>query len=69
MRRKNLREKLELYNANFGPLSLRRQIFNKTTDDDNDIQISNESNDLMWFEEVSALPPNSGINLSRMFEK
>jgi hypothetical protein len=41
----------------------------KTTDDDNDIQISDESNDLRWFEEVSALPPNSGVNITRMFEK
>jgi 8-oxo-dGTP pyrophosphatase MutT (NUDIX family) len=41
----------------------------KTTDNDGDIQISNESTDLKWFEEVSALPPNSGINISRMFEK
>jgi 8-oxo-dGTP pyrophosphatase MutT (NUDIX family) len=41
----------------------------KTTDKDDDIQISKESTDLKWFEEVSALPPNSGINLSRMFEK
>ncbi|MDR2781662.1 MAG: NUDIX hydrolase [Holosporaceae bacterium] len=41
----------------------------KTTDNDEDIQISDESNDLKWFEDVSALPPNSGVNLSRMFEK
>jgi hypothetical protein len=41
----------------------------KTTDKDDDIQISNESNDLKWFEEVSSLPPNSGVNISRMFEK
>jgi hypothetical protein len=41
----------------------------KTTDNDEDIQISAESNDLKWFEELSALPPNSGVNISRMFEK
>jgi hypothetical protein len=41
----------------------------KTTDEDDDIQISNESTDLKWFDDVSALPPNSGINIPRMFEK
>ncbi|MDR2782016.1 MAG: NUDIX hydrolase [Holosporaceae bacterium] len=41
----------------------------KTIDNDDDIQISDESNDIKWFGEVSALPPNSGVNISRMFEK
>jgi 8-oxo-dGTP pyrophosphatase MutT (NUDIX family) len=41
----------------------------KTTDNDEDIQISDESVDLRWFEEVSALPQNSGVNIPRMFEK
>ncbi|MDR0753470.1 MAG: NUDIX domain-containing protein, partial [Holosporaceae bacterium] len=41
----------------------------KTTDDDEDIQISGESTDLRWFEEVSILPPNSGVNILRMSEK
>jgi 8-oxo-dGTP pyrophosphatase MutT (NUDIX family) len=41
----------------------------KTTDNDEDIQISDESTDLRWFEEVSILPPDSGINIPRMFEK
>jgi hypothetical protein len=41
----------------------------KTTDNDEDIQISDESTDLRWFGEVSALPPDSGINIPRMFEK
>jgi hypothetical protein len=33
------------------------------------IQISDESDDLKWFDRVSALPPDSGINIPRMFEK
>jgi hypothetical protein len=33
------------------------------------IQISDESDDLRWFEKVSDLPQDSGINISRMFEK
>jgi hypothetical protein len=41
----------------------------KPTDNDEDIQISDESNDLQWFEEVSVLPLDSGINIPRMFEK
>jgi 8-oxo-dGTP pyrophosphatase MutT (NUDIX family) len=41
----------------------------KTTDNEEDIQISDESNDLRWFEEVSVLPADSGINIPRMFEK
>jgi hypothetical protein len=41
----------------------------KTTDNDEDIQISNESDDLKWFEEVTALPPDAGIYIPRMFEK
>jgi hypothetical protein len=41
----------------------------KTTDEDDDIQISDESNDLRWFEKISALPSNSGVNIPRMSEK
>jgi hypothetical protein len=41
----------------------------KTTDEDDDIQISDESNDLKWFDDVSALPPNSSIDIPRMSEK
>jgi hypothetical protein len=33
------------------------------------IQISDESDDLKWFEKVSILPPDSGINIPRMFGK
>ncbi|MDR2067363.1 MAG: isoprenylcysteine carboxylmethyltransferase family protein, partial [Holosporaceae bacterium] len=36
---------------------------------DGDVQISGESNDLRWFEEVSVLPPDAGVNIPRMFEK
>jgi hypothetical protein len=41
----------------------------KTTDNDEDIQISDESNDLRWFEKASLLPSDSGTNIPRMFEK
>jgi 8-oxo-dGTP pyrophosphatase MutT (NUDIX family) len=41
----------------------------RTIDNDEDIQISNESNDLRWFEEVSILPANISIDILRMFGK
>jgi hypothetical protein len=41
----------------------------KTTDNDVDIQISDESNDLKWFEDASVLPSDAGINIPRMFGK
>ncbi|MDR2402034.1 MAG: hypothetical protein LBD32_01020 [Cytophagales bacterium] len=41
----------------------------KIIDNDKDIQISDGSNDLKWFEEVSILPPDAGVNIPCMFEK
>jgi 8-oxo-dGTP pyrophosphatase MutT (NUDIX family) len=41
----------------------------KASDPQEDIKISDESDDLRWFNEVSTLPPDSGINIPRMFEK
>ncbi|MDR1236267.1 MAG: NUDIX hydrolase [Holosporaceae bacterium] len=41
----------------------------KTIDNDEDIQISDESDDLRWFEKASVLPSDSGIGIPRMFEK
>jgi hypothetical protein len=41
----------------------------RASDPQKHIKISDESDDLRWFDEVSALPPDSGINIPRMFEK
>jgi hypothetical protein len=41
----------------------------RTTDNDEDIQISDESNDLRWFEEVLTFPANISIDIPRMLEK
>jgi hypothetical protein len=41
----------------------------KTTDNDEDIQISDESNDLKWFAEVPTFFQDISIDIPRMFEK
>jgi 8-oxo-dGTP pyrophosphatase MutT (NUDIX family) len=41
----------------------------KTTDKDDDIQISDESNDLRWFAEVQTFPADISIDIPRMFAK
>jgi hypothetical protein len=39
----------------------------RTTDNDDDIQISDESSDLQWFAEVSTFSPDISIDIPRMF--
>jgi 8-oxo-dGTP pyrophosphatase MutT (NUDIX family) len=41
----------------------------RASDPNEDIKISDESEDSRWFDGVSALHPDSGINIPRMFEK
>ncbi|MDR3156015.1 MAG: NUDIX hydrolase [Holosporaceae bacterium] len=41
----------------------------KTTNGDDDIQISDESTDLRWFDEVHTFPADISIDTPRMFEK
>ncbi|MDR1334941.1 MAG: NUDIX hydrolase [Holosporaceae bacterium] len=41
----------------------------RASDPQEHIKISDESDDLRWFDEVSVLPPDSGLNIPRMFKK